>query len=256
MPSQTLSWSCWYITRWFGLRIKPKQRPYLHNRAQLIMVGHEHIAKFAKVSSASHERLDLSSGATNPPEEGQLYRHTYNWIEISVQREGETLELKIEVFARAWMPDIADFAPDYSRMGGVEPATFHIACPKLVPLAATSPMVAPLSHMLTGVDVADSATIPIILKGGATMQPSNDDVAQLRFLFWRHLDWQQRLKVLVDADVLPASPDKPVSQNLERMAIERAQAEGKLADVWDAMMPLLPAGKQLPNPFRESKEQA
>jgi predicted phosphodiesterase len=41
---------------------------YLHNRAHVIMFGHEHIPKFSKISTATHERVDLSSGATNPSE--------------------------------------------------------------------------------------------------------------------------------------------------------------------------------------------
>lgn len=74
-------------------------------------------------------------------------------------------------------------------------------------------------------------------------------LAKLKFLFWRHLDWQQRLKVLVQADVLPASAGKPVPQTLERVAIETARQQGKLAAVWDAMNPLLPPEKQQANPF-------
>ncbi len=80
------------------------------------------------------------------------------------------------------------------------------------------------------------------------MEHSEEDLAQLRFLFWRHLNWQQRLKVLVAADVLPASADKPVPQTLERLAIETAKAHGKLAVLWDAMTPLLPEDKRQPNP--------
>jgi hypothetical protein len=87
-----------------------------------------------------------------------------------------------------------------------------------------------------------------LAKGGATM-PAEEHVSQLRFLFWRYLDWRQRLRVLVEVDVLPPTAEKPVSQNLERMAIEKARAEGKLAAVWDSMMRLLPPDKQRPNPF-------
>jgi hypothetical protein len=73
---------------------------------------------------------------------------------------------------------------------------------------------------------------------------------RLRYLFWRYLDWRQRLKVLVDVDALPKTADQPVPQTLERVALETAtKSAGKLHDLWEAIMPLVPEDKRGANPF-------
>jgi hypothetical protein len=76
---------------------------------------------------------------------------------------------------------------------------------------------------------------------------------RLRYLFWRYLDWQQRLKILVDVDALPKTAEQPVPQTLERVALETAaRSEGKLYALWEAMMPLLPQEKRATNPFKSN----
>lgn len=228
---------------------KAEAEPYLHNRAHVIMMGHEHISKISKVVTVTHERVDLSSGATNPNEVGPLYRHTYNWIELSLHETGGKYQLKIEVFARAWVPDLTRFDADRPRMNGADSVAFEVACPQLKPPVSIAPATGATAAAVGGGNMGWPATAPSPVQGGVTVQPIEDDVSQLRFLFWRHLDWRQRLTVLVEADVLPASAEKPISQNLERMAIEKARADGKLAAVWDAIMRRLPAERQQANPF-------
>ena len=78
-------------------------------------------------------------------------------------------------------------------------------------------------------------------------------LAKLKFLFWRYLDWQQRLKVLVNADALPNSAAKPVPQTLERIAIENARKQGKLFEIWEAMLDFLPEDKKEANPFSKTR---
>ena len=84
--------------------------------------------------------------------------------------------------------------------------------------------------------------------------PTDDEaaVAKLKLLFWRYLDWQQRLKVLVQADALPPSADRPVPQTMERLALENARQQGKLAAIWDAMMKYVPESKKQENPFTKT----
>ena len=76
---------------------------------------------------------------------------------------------------------------------------------------------------------------------------------RLRYLFWRYLDWQQRLKVLVEVDALPRTADQPIPQTLERVALENAaKSDGKLHDIWEVMMPLIPEDKRATNPFKSN----
>lgn len=77
---------------------------------------------------------------------------------------------------------------------------------------------------------------------------------RLRYLFWRYLDWRQRLKVLVAVDALPETADQQLPQTLERLALEAARKTGKLHRLWDAMMPLVPADKRTDNPFPTAHE--
>jgi predicted phosphodiesterase len=225
---------------------------YLHNRAHVIMVGHEHIGKFSKVSTATHERIDLWSGATNPPEHGALYKHTYNWIEMSlIPNAAGALALRVEVFSRAWSPDTTRFTADRPRMDDADSVSFDIICPRLKPRKIEN-AAEKLPESTVSPPRVTTAAPEMNPKGGVQVQPSDDDIEQLQFLFWRHLDWRQRLTVLVQADVLPASAEKPVPQTLERLAIDTAREQGKLEAVWDAMLPLLPEEKRQPNPFKAS----
>ena len=80
---------------------------------------------------------------------------------------------------------------------------------------------------------------------------SNDSgFDRLRYFFWRYLDWQQRLQVLVQVDALPRTADEPLPQTMERIALETAARDGhKLFELWQAVMPLIPEEKRVPNPF-------
>lgn len=238
------------------LKDKEEAESYLYSRARVMMLGHEHIPRFSKISSADHERVDLSSGATNPKDIGAMYRHTYNWIELSLLDKAGDYVLKVEVFARAWVPDTTRFAADTPRMDGGQSVVFEIRCSQLRPRAAAKrePDADPPSVESPVGGIPCAAAAETVSEGGAVMMASDEDVAQLRFLFWRHLDWRQRLKVLVEADVLPASADKPVPQTMERLALEAAREHGKLAAVWEAMTPLLPIDKRQSNPFSKAQE--
>ena len=85
------------------------------------------------------------------------------------------------------------------------------------------------------------------------MDPKSADFDKLRYIFWRYLSWQQRLEVLVRAKALPDTADEPVPQTMERKALEQAAASpGKLHDIWDAVMQLVPPEKRQDNPFKSN----
>lgn len=235
-------------TKW--LMDEAEAQQYLRNRARVIMVGHEHIPSINLTrDELKNEWLDIYSGATNPPESSDLYRFTYNWVEVSLRETASSHVLVVSVLPRVWVPERARFAPDTQRLAGEESAEFEIACPGLKPAppqATTQVKAAPSGG--AGPDVSNKQ-----LNGEPMPTDDEASLAKLKFLFWRYLDWQQRLKVLVQADVLPRSADRPVPQTLERLALERARQQGNLARVWDAMMAYVPEGKQQPNPFRQAR---
>ena len=238
---------------WFMDKAEAKQ--YLHNRARLIMVGHEHIPNISKtVDMLNQEWLDIYSGATNPPEPGALYRCTYNWIEISLREKAGSHVLAVNIFPRVWAPEQTRFAPDTPRLAGRESADFEIACPVLKAAApdarrATNPETPTSAASSPPVEPQDDIGPG---PGRTTTMDDEAAVARLRFLFWRYLDWQQRLKVLVEADALPSSANQPVPQTMERLALQNAREQGTLAPIWDAMMDYVPQSKRQENPFNEA----
>ena len=93
------------------------------------------------------------------------------------------------------------------------------------------------------------------MEGDASMANNEEErFAQLRYFFWRYLDWRQRIKVLVDADVLPDTANRPVSQTMERLALNSARTQGKLGQVWEAVMKVVPDDKREQNPFESANK--
>ncbi len=229
---------------------KSEAKPYLYNRVRVMMVGHEHIPAIDKTTDIfGNERLDIYSGATNPPESTAAYRHSYNWIEFSLHEKAGSHSLAVNIFPRIWMPHRARFDADTERLGGKDSAEFEIACPgrkpEAVKVRTTSPMAATAAPPLAAPPARGS-----IASNETTMAPYDEAaVAKLKLLFWRYLNWQQRLTVLIGAGVMPLSADRPVPQTLERLALEDAQKQGKLAALWDAIMVYVPENKKQANPF-------
>jgi metallophosphoesterase superfamily enzyme len=248
---------------WF--KDKTEASTFLHNNARVIMVGHEHTLNIHKTedSLAQKQWLVIYAGATNPPE-GDAYGYRYNWIEFSCDEKNGHHHLVVDVYPRAWSQQTVRFEADHNRLGATaERVRIEIACHNLHPepaeqaSSAAGPEESPVAAAMT-VDSSPLSTSMThetleTLQAGSIMDSNSAGFDRLRYLFWRHLDWQQRLKILVDVDVLPKTADQPVPQTLERMALEMAAASaGKLHDLWEAMMPLIPEGKRAPNPFKSN----
>jgi 3',5'-cyclic AMP phosphodiesterase CpdA len=236
---------------------------YIHNNARVIMVGHEHTLNIEKTIDAftRKERLAIYAGAANPPERD--YSYTYNWLEFSCEEIKGRQHLVIRVFPRVWIQERVRFDADRTRLGGSgESASIEIFCDNLHPVsekqavAAAEPASAiVMTKRAEGKSMnATSTEKPLAEpKDRSTMSTMNTESPgfdRLRYLFWRYLDWRQRLKVLVDIDALPKTADRPLPQTLERLALEAvAKQEGKLHELWEAMMPFIPPDKRGTNPF-------
>jgi|CXWL01.1.fsa_nt_gi predicted phosphodiesterase len=239
---------------WYMDKAEAKQ--YLHNRARLVMVGHEHIPGISKTTDElNNEWLDIYSGATNPPDPGNAYRYTYNWIEIQLRERDQVQSLVVTIFPRVWMPEKTAFAADIQRLGGKDSAEFTIACPGVkVPTKPARPKAVKDARIAVREETGVAPEIKSAPAAGNPMANDNDEgLARLKLFFWRYLDWQQRLKVLVQADALPTSAEKPVPQTMERLALEHARQRGKLYAIWEAMMEYVPPEKRQGNPFTKTK---
>jgi hypothetical protein len=227
------------------------------------MVGHEHALNIQKTQDAltKKEWLIVYAGATNPPEDDG-FGYMYNWIEFSCQQKDGDHFLIVDIFPRAWNQAEVRFDADRGRLGGTsEFARIEIACPNLQLRPDDGHDEAAVAEQATPVPVVQeselssiSAVEPTATRHGeAIMSSDNAGFDRLRYLFWRYLDWQQRLKILVAIDALPKTADQPIPQTLERLALETAASSaGKLHDLWEAIMPLIPAEKRATNPFPSS----
>lgn len=76
-----------------------------------------------------------------------------------------------------------------------------------------------------------------------------DQFARLRYFFWKYLDQRQRLKVLIEQEILHPATTPPLPQTMERLALDMAQSQGKLSGLWTAIMIFVPEDKREANPF-------
>ncbi len=248
---------------WFIDEIEASQ--FLQNNARVIMVGHEHSLNIQKTEDAisKKEWLVIYAGAVTPPQ--GVFGYTYNWLEFSYEEKDGKHYLAVEIFPRVWVQQGVRFDADHGRLGGAgESVRIMIHCPNVSP--ATTPPVEAAAPVTAAAPVASSQNpqpgapqaSPQAEASGPQVKSTMDNQTagfdRLRYLFWRYLDWRQRLKVLVDVDALPKTADQPVPQTLERVALENAAKNaGKLHALWEAIMPLVPEDKRSTNPF-PSKE--
>lgn len=223
-------------------------KTYLNSRARVIIVGHKHLPGINKVIDERNvEIIMIGSGATNPPETGGRYRYTYNWLEFSIRSEKEVQNLIIKVHPRVWVEDHTEFAPDHARLGGKNSREWSLVCPSFQVQSKEE-------HTNPPVSIAEPME-EMVEQGGTTMAYGTDErFERLRYFFWRYLDWRQRLNVLVQIDILPDTPDSPVPQTMERIALNTARNQKKLSNLWTAMMEYVPEEKREKNPFTPDKE--
>lgn len=135
-----------------------------------------------------------------------------------------------------WIPETTRFDADAGRLGGRESATFTLSCPQFRLLEGEVRGPGPVAAGLHGDGPAPAA------EGG-------EPFARVNYFFWRYLRWQEQLRVLVEADVLPETPEAPSVQTVAHLALERARSERKLGSLWDRIMVFVPEEKKEPNPF-------
>lgn len=217
-------------------------------RARVVMVGHEHRLDIRKVQSDDGtEQLEIYAGATNPPG-GSLYPYRYNWIEFELRSTTtEGVSLVVSVHPRVWEPTRTEFLPDRARLSGEASKSFSLACPALRSVNADetrscipdAPKAGEAMHVNTQVTQRNTSLA----------HDESEQFARLRYFFWKYLDWDERLMVLAELDLLPATASQPVPQTLERLALDNARAQGKLYELWTSVMNVVPLVKREVNPF-------
>src|SRR5207244_1719946 len=82
---------------------------YINNRARIIILGHEHLARVQKITEAGCDRLLIESGATTPPDAHAPYTYHFNLLSISLVGDSGDESLNVTVYPHVWSPERTRF---------------------------------------------------------------------------------------------------------------------------------------------------
>jgi predicted phosphodiesterase len=200
---------------------------YLDSRARVHVFGHEHLQEVNLIDDGN-ARLVIASGALTPENAHEPYIYRYNILEFSLGGDADNPSLSIAVHPRKWNPDTTRFEPDRSRLKGQDSRTFTLPCPQFQ------------------LRLPEAQAENLAPAAGANIE----GFMRLGYFFWRYLSWQEQLRVLVESNLLPATPKAPTLQTIAHLALDGAKGDkGKLNALWDKIMMFVPPVKREPNPF-------
>ncbi len=224
---------------WYRDRSEGKK--YLR-RARVLLFGHQHELEIRKITELDEERLELYAGAINPgSENGSAFEYRYNWIEFDLKPHDGVTRLAVTIYPMIWNMDRTEFAPDESRLRGKKHETFELACPNFSHIAESTSISGKEETCIE----EKECSMPTILPDDA----ESAQFARLRYFFWRFLNWKERIRVLAELNIFPSGLNQPIPQTMERLALDSARSQGKLHDLWAAVMLFVPEEKREPNPF-------
>ena len=173
---------------WF--RNQEEVENYL-KRARVVLVGHEHQPKIYVMEHEAGRTLWIYAGSTNPPENTELYTYRYNWIEFKQCTQNGELTLEVKVQPRVWNPKETKFDLDHNLLKGKEFLVYNLHCPEF-----QVPIQEPVA--IASADPKPVNVQEVVEEARESMNKDNNGFIRLRYLFWKHLDWSERLTVLVN----------------------------------------------------------
>ena len=211
-------------------------RDYIRSRARIFISGHEHNPKvLVENVEDGCDIMMLAAGATVPYKSDQTYTFTYNIIEFDWDAEIDGLS--VTMHPRAWNPRRTCFEADNERLGGQEPK-FILSCPFFRKVkypftdAISQTELTPVAECNVSLDAPLTETSVIELDGGTQfMQPQHEGYEKARLRFFRDLFEGERIRILVDLNVLTEDSNERMSQGLERKLFDILVKDGKLSDV-------------------------
>lgn len=222
---------CHHPLHWF--KDAEEVRTYVHSRARVFISGHEHNPQV--VIENVDEGCDvmmLAAGAAVPFKSDETYTYTYNIIEFDWDEEQDALAVTIH--PRTWNPIKTRFEADDKRLGGKNPR-FSLGSPNFRKCKLTRKegyMVdrpaPPDEHVEpTGELVAAEAAE----EGTPTMPQAVEGYELALLRFFRDLLENERLRILVELEAIPADLDERMTQGVERKLFDWLAHEGRLPEV-------------------------
>ena len=217
---------------WFLDRTGAKT--YVCDRSSILLTAHEHLPELSKITALNGlERIEISAGAITDTKSDAPFEFAYNLLELELKQDDSIL-LSMTVWPRIRRANPPHFVPDTIKTGGPDSRTLSINC-------GVAPAPAGPLTMHTE-NVPDQVT--------GMKRDETADFGRLKHFFWHYLTWDQRITVLVRAEVLPKSAENRLPQSIELEALSQAKEAGKLDLVWDDIMTFVPPEKRKPNPFK------
>lgn len=200
---------------------------YLRSRARVVISGHEHMASSRLVTGHDGRKvLMISAGATVPPaKEGKRYSFnviTFDWNE-SVDK------LTVSIDPREWDAKATQFSAGTEEIGGIA-QKYELDCPNYVNIAKSG-------------EVSANAPADQNLEEPTVQNPSitsdDEEYALLVLSFFRDIEESERLKVLVEMDVIPKSFKGTLTHSIERRFLDKAKQAGKVGEIKIALNALI-----------------
>ncbi len=173
---------------------------FLAARARMFVSGHEHLAAVDVVNvEEGRDLLMLAAGAATPDVVDDTYTYAYNIIEFDWDPPADALAVTLH--PRSWNDDMKRFEADDARLGGRA---------KRIVLGSPNFRKAPLPEPARAEDLIDRdpAVVEIIVGEGddvnADRQFDETEYQNLHMRFFRDLGEGERLRILVELDVVPA----------------------------------------------------
>lgn len=207
-------------------------RTYVRSRARIFISGHEHNPK-VEVDQVENgcDVMMLAAGAAVPFRSNTEYTYTYNIIEFEWDAVADALV--VTMHPRTWNPTKTCFEADGQRLGGAEPR-FTLGSPNFrrgpeTPDAHQPPVV-------PGTDTNQADIFEVVaaetVAGEETVLPPKAEGYELALLrFFRDLLENERLRILVELNAIPANSNERMTQGVERRLFNWLVRQGRLADV-------------------------
>lgn len=209
---------CHHPPQW--LRDNDDVTDRLNTRVLLQLFGHKHRQRVYEISQGGRRSLQLASGAAHPDREEARWEPRYNVIALTMDVEGSSPALVVDVYGRRWNSATGTFTADASSDRSGERFRLPVA-------------VAPRPRARVATQPASGDGESRIMKEGPSEVPVLD-IRQLtyRFLglpFTRQIEIAQRLSLLHDED------EGVGEAELRRRIFQRAAEAGRIDELWRAV---------------------
>lgn len=193
---------------------------HLNGRARIQLYAHEHRQKV----SVANDSLMLGAGALHPNRGEANWEPRYNILCLEVIGQATNRKLRVEVYARVWKREDAQFGKDIDT-GGTYPRVFELPLKSWIspqsPSTATTPVTKPKTTQTT-------------YQTTATMTSSRD----LMFKLF-DLSYPTRMRILIDLHLIEEGDIGISDGELAKRAIRRAREKNQLLLLKTAIMAAL-----------------